>query len=188
MAAHQATPSRGVSRQEYWSGLPLPSLIPPFSMLYLTNVNLMLVSKGPYSQSYGFSSSHVQMWELYHKDGWDQRIDAFELWYWRRLLRVPWIARSSNQSILKEVNPEYSLEGLMLKLQYSGHLMGRTNSEKTDVGKDWRQEKKGAKEDETTGWHHWICSHEFEQTLGDSERQGSLVYYNPWGGKDLDMT
>ena len=52
-----------------------------------------------------------------------QRIDAFELWYWRRLLRVPWIARRSNQSILKEINPEYSLEGLMLKLQYFGHLM-----------------------------------------------------------------
>ena len=60
-----------------------------------------------------------------------QRIDAFELWYWRRLLRVPWTARS-NQSVLKEINPEYSLEGLMLKLQYFGHLMWRANSlEKT---------------------------------------------------------
>ena len=59
-----------------------------------------------------------------------QRIDAFELWYWRRLLRVPWTARRSNQSILKEISPEYSLEGLMLKLklQYFGHLMRRTNS------------------------------------------------------------
>ena len=56
-----------------------------------------------------------------------QRIDAFELWFWRRLLRVPWTARRSNQSILKEINPEYSLEGLMLKLQYSGHLMQRAN-------------------------------------------------------------
>ena len=52
-----------------------------------------------------------------------QRIDAFELWYWRRLLRVPWTARRSNQSILREINPEYSLEGLMLKLQYFGYLM-----------------------------------------------------------------
>ena len=63
-----------------------------------------------------------------------QRIDAFELWYWRRLLRVPWTARRSNQSILKEISPEYSLKGLMLKLklQYLGHLMGRANSlEKT---------------------------------------------------------
>ena len=66
-----------------------------------------------------------------------QRIDAFELWCWSRLLRVSWTARRSNQSILKEINPEYSLEGLMLKLQYFGHLMGKTDSlEKTDAGKD----------------------------------------------------
>jgi len=67
-------------------------------------------NKGPYSQSYGFSSSHVWMWELDHKKSWEQRIDAFELWCWRRLLRVPWTARRSNQSILKEIGPEYSLE------------------------------------------------------------------------------
>ena len=72
--------------------------------------------------------------ELDHKESKHQRIDAFELWCWRRLLRVPWTARRSNQSILKEINPEYSLEGLMLKLklQYFGHLMRRTDSlEKT---------------------------------------------------------
>ena len=76
-----------------------------------------------------------------------QRIDAFELWCWRRLLRVPWTARRSNQSILKEISPEYSLEGLMLKLklQYFGHLTQRANSlEKTlNAGKDCRQKKKG---------------------------------------------
>ena len=66
-----------------------------------------------------------------------QRIDAFELWCWRRLLRVPWTARRSNQSILKEISPDYSLEGLMLKLQYFGHLIRRTDSlEKTDAGKN----------------------------------------------------
>jgi len=85
-----------------------------------------------YSQSCGFSSRHVRMWELDHKDGWGQRIDAFELWCWRRLLRVLWTARRSHQSILKEINPENSLEGLMLKLQYFGHLMWRADSlEKT---------------------------------------------------------
>ena len=91
-------------------------------------------NKGLFSQSYGFSSSHVWMWELNHKESWMPKIDAFELWCWRRLLRVPWIARRSNQSILKEISPEYSLEGLMLKLklQYFGHLMWRTDSlEKT---------------------------------------------------------
>ena len=69
------------------------------------------------------------MWELDHKKAEGGRIDAFELWCWRRLLRVPWTARRSNQSILKEISPEYSLEGLMLKLkpQYFGHQMGRTD-------------------------------------------------------------
>ena len=77
--------------------------------------------KGPCCQKYGFSSSHVLMWELDKKN---KRIDAFEPWCWRRLLRVPWTARKSNQSILKEINPKYSLEGLILKLklQYFGHL------------------------------------------------------------------
>ena len=75
-------------------------------------------NKGPHSQSYGFSGSHAWMWELDHKkkaEHW--RIDAFELWCWRRVLRVPWTARRSNQSVLKEINPEYSLEELMLKMK-----------------------------------------------------------------------
>ena len=74
-------------------------------------------NKSPYSQSYGFSSSHVRMWELDHKEAQWLRIDVFELWCWRRLLRFPWTARRSNQEILKEINPEYSLKGLMLKLK-----------------------------------------------------------------------
>ena len=85
----------------------------------------------PYSQNYGVSSSHGWMWELDCKEGW---IDAFELWCWRRLLRVPWSARRSNQSILQEISPGISLEGMMLKLkvQYFGHLMRRVDSlEKT---------------------------------------------------------
>ena len=87
-------------------------------------------NKGPYRQSYSFSSSHVWMWLLDHKKAECQTIDAFKLWCWWRLLRVPWTARRSNQFILKEINSEYSLEGLMLKLklQYFGHLMGRTDS------------------------------------------------------------
>ena len=81
-----------------------------------------------------FSSSHVQMWELDHTEGWALKNWCFLQWYWRMLLRVPWRARRSNQSILKEINSEYSLEGLMLKLkfQYFGHLMQRADSlEKT---------------------------------------------------------
>ena len=86
-----------------------------------------------------------------------RRIDAFELWCWRRLFRVPWTARRSNQSILKEFSSGISLEGMMLKLklQYFGHLMQRVDSlEKTDAGRDWGQEEKGTIEDEMAGWHH----------------------------------
>ena len=86
-----------------------------------------------------------------------QRIDDFELWCWRILLRVLWTARRSNQSVLKEISPEYSLEGLMLKLklQYFGHLMQRVDSlEKTHAGRNWGQEEKGTTEDEMAGWHH----------------------------------
>ena len=108
---------------------------------------------------------------MYGCDSWTikkakwQRIDAFELWCWRRLLRVPWTARRSNQSILREVSPGCSLEGLMLKLklQYFGHLMRRADSlEDLDAGKDWGQEEKQTTEDEMVGWHHWLKGHEFE--------------------------
>ena len=93
-----------------------------------------------------------------------RRINAFELWCWRRLLRVPWTARRSNQSILKEISPGVCLEGMMLKLklQYFGHLMQRVDSlEKTDAGRDWGQEK-GTTEDEMAGWHHGFDGHESE--------------------------
>ena len=94
-----------------------------------------------------------------------RRIDAFELWCWRRLLRVPWTARRSNQSILKETSPGCSLEGLMLKLkfQYFGHLMQRVDSlEKTLMPEwgDWGQEQKGTTEDEMAGWHHRLDAHD----------------------------
>ena len=90
---------------------------------------IYFADKGPSSQSYAFSISHVWMWELDYKESWARRTDAFELWCLRRLLRVPWTARRSNQSILKEIGPDYWLEGLMqkLKLQYFGHLMWRVD-------------------------------------------------------------
>ena len=121
------------------------------------------------------------------------RTVAFELWCWRRLLRVPWTARRSNQSILKEINPEYSLEGLMLKLklQYFGHLTGRVNSlEKTLLlGKKIEGRRR-------RGWQRMrrldgitdsmdTC---FEHTPGDGEGQGNLVSSSPWSLKELDNT
>ena len=115
-------------------------------------------NKGPSSQSYGFPSSHVWMWEWTIKKAECQRIDAFELWCWRRLLRVPWTARRSNQSILKEISSEYSLEGLMLKLklQCFGHLMQK----KTDsFEKNMMLGKiKLRGEAYSRGWDGWMAS------------------------------
>ena len=95
-----------------------------------------------------------------------RRIDAFEPWCWRSLLIVPWTARRSNQSILKEINPGISLEGMMLKLklQYFGHLMQRVDSleKDPDAGRDWGQEEKGTREDEMAGWHHGLDGRESE--------------------------
>ena len=136
------------------------------------------------------------MWELDHKESWALknwcfwRTDAFELWCWRRLLRVPWTARRSNQSILKDISPEYLWKGLMLKLklQYFGHLMHRTHSLEKTEGKDWRWEEKGTKEGEMVGWHHQLNGHEFEQAPGVGDGQGSLVCCSYWGCKELDTT
>ena len=148
-----------------------------------------LANKGPSSQGYGFSTGHVWMWDWTIKKAKLRRINAFKLQCWRRLLRVPWTARRSNKSILKEINPEYSLERLMLKLklQYFGHLMRRTDSLEKDLmlGKTEGRRKT---EDEMVEWHHWLHGHEFEQTPGDSEGQGSLVCHSPWGHKQLDTT
>ena len=106
-------------------------------------------------------------------------------------MRVPWTARRSNQSILKEISPEYSLEGLMLKLklQYFGHLMQRTDSlEKTlMLGKIEGRSRRG-QQDEMIGWHHQLTGHEFVQASGVGDGQGSLVCHSPWGRKESDMT
>ena len=121
-----------------------------------------------------------------------QRIDAFGLWCWRRLLRVPWTARKSNQSILKEISPEYSVEGLMLKLklQYFCHLMWRSDSlEKTLIlGKIESRRRRGQQRTEMVGWHHWLYGHEFEQALGVGDGQGSLLCSISQGCKESDMT
>ena len=133
---------------------------------------------------YGWES-----WTVKKAECW--RIDAFELWCWRRLLRVPWTARRSNQSILKEISPRYSLELLMLKLklQYFGHLMWRADSleKNPDAGKDWGQEK-GTTEDKMVGWHHWLNGHESGWTPGAGDGQGGLACCGSWGLKESDTT
>ena len=129
------------------------------------------------------------MWELKKAEHW--RIDAFELWCWRRLLRVPWTARRSNLSILKETSPKYSLEGLMLKLklQYFGHLMWRIHSlDKTEAGKDWRQEERETIEEKMIWWLHWLDGHKLEHAPGVGDGQGSLSCCSPWGHKESVTT
>ena len=122
-----------------------------------------------------------------------RRIDAFELWCWRRLLRVPWTTRRSNQSILKEISPEYSLEGLMLKLklQYFSHLMRRADSlEKTlMLGKIEGRRRRGWQRmrwlDGITDWHN---GHGFGWTPGVGDEQGGLACCDSWGRKESDVT
>ena len=130
-----------------------------------------------------------ESWTVKKAEHW--RIDAFELWRWRRLLRVPWTARRSNQSILKEISPGISLEGMMLKLklQYFGHLMRRVDSlEKILMLAVWGQEEKGMTEDDLAGWHHWLNGHESEWMPGVGDGQGGLVCCDSWGLKESDTT
>ena len=120
-------------------------------------------------------------WTMKKTECW--RIDAFELWCWRRLLRVPWTARISNQFILKEISPGISMEGMMLKLklQYFGHLMQRVDS-------SCGQEEKGTTEDKMAGWHHWLDGRESGWTPGVGDGQGGLACCDSWGRKELDTT
>ena len=128
-----------------------------------------------------------ESWTIKKAECW--RIDAFELWCWRRLLRVPWTARRSNQSILKEISPEYSLEGLMLKLklQYFHHLMRRADSlEKTlMLGKIEGGRRRGR---QRMRWLEGTTNSmdEFEWTLGVGDGQGGLACCSPWGCKESD--
>ena len=130
-----------------------------------------------------------ESWTIKKAEHW--RIDAFELWCWRRLLRVPWTARRSNQSILKEISPGYSLEGLMLKLklQYLGPPDAKSWLiwKDPDAGEDWGQEEKGTTEDEMVGWHHWLNGHGLGYTPGVSDGQGGLVCCSSWDRKESDM-
>ena len=149
-------------------------------------------NKCPSSQSYGFSSSHVRMWELNHTEGWVLKNWCFWTVVLEKTLKSPLECKE-----IQPVNP-------------NGHqpwiFIGRTDAEAEasilwppdmknwligkgpDTGNDWRQEEKGTREDEMVGWHHWLNGHEFEQVSGDGEGQGSLACCSPWGCKELDMT
>ena len=115
--------------------------------------------QGPSSQSCGFSSSHVWMWELNHKESWAPKNWCFELWYWKILLRVPWTPRRSNQSILKEISPECSLERLMVKLKLP--IFWSSDAKHWLIGKDpawcWERLMAGGEWDDR-GWDGWMAS------------------------------
>ena len=119
-----------------------------------------------------------------------RKTDAFELWSWRRLLRVPWTVRKSNQSILREISPGCSLERLMLKLKLPTLWPPDVKSwliwKDPDAGKDLEQ--KGMTEDEMVGGHHRLNGHEFEWTPGVGYGQGGLVCWDSWSRKELDTT
>ena len=149
-------------------------------------------NKGPSSPSYGFSSSHVWIWELDHKEGWAPKNWCFWTVVLEKTLDSPLDC--------KEIQPVHP------KGDQSWIFIGRANVEAEtlilwppdakswliwkdpDAGKDWRQEEKGMTEKKKVGWHHRLNGHEFEQTPGDSEGQGSLECCSPWGHKELDMT
>ena len=166
----------------------------------MTNLDSILKSrditkKGPSSQGYGFSNSHVWMWSWNIKKAEHQRTDAFELWCWRRLLRVPWTARRSNQSILNEIS-----------LNIWNQSTGRTDAEAEtpilgppdvknwfiwkdlDAGNNWRWKEKWTTEDEMIGWHHQLNGHESEQAPEVGDGQGSLACCSPWGCEESDTT
>ena len=130
-----------------------------------------------------------ESWTIKKAEHW--RIDAFELWCWRRPLRVPWTARRSNQSTLKEISPGCSLEGMMLKLKlpYFGHLVQRVDSlEKTLMLGGIGGGRRSTTEDEMAGWHHRLDGREFEWTPGVGDGQGGLACCNSWGRKESDTT
>ena len=120
-----------------------------------------------------------------------QRIDAFELWCWRRLLRVPWTARRSNQSILKEISPVFfgrTDAKAETPVLWPPHAKSWLIGKDSDAGRDWRQEEKGMTEDAMVGCHHWLDAHEFGWTPGVGDGQGGLACCDSWGRKESDTT
>ena len=148
--------------------------------------------KGLCKQSDGFSSSHVQMWELYHKEGWVPKNWCFQIVVLEKTLESPLDSKE-----IKSVNPKRNQPWIFI---------GRTDAEaeapilwppdvkswligkEPDAGKDWRQKEKRAAEDEMVAWHHWLNGHEFKQTLKYNGKQRSLAWCSLWSHKELDPT
>ena len=172
-------------------------MLPPWKKSYdkprqcIKKQRYHFVDKGPYSQSYVFSSSHVQMWELDPKEGWAPKKGCF----WTVLEKtfenpfdkkeIKLVSPKGNQSWIFIGRTDAKAEVPVLWLPDAKNRLIRKDP---DAEKEWRQEEKGTTEDGMVGWHHWLNGHEFEQTPGDREGQGSLACYSSWGLKELDMT
>ena len=149
-------------------------------------------NKGPSSQSYGFSSSHVWMWKLDHKEGWVLKNWCFWTVVLERTLESLLVSKE-----IKPANPKGNQTWIFIgrtdakaeaPILQPPDVKNQLTGKDSDAGKDWRQEEKGTAEDEMVGWHHWLNGHEFQQTLGDGEGQRSLACCIPWSLKQLDMT
>ena len=173
-------------RKNVWNSLMLKT------RQHIRKQRQYFANKGPSSQSYGFSNSHVWVWDLDRKKAEWWIIDAFELWCWKRLLKVPWAARRSNQSILKEISPECS--GLNMKdwcWSWNSNTLATWCEERTHWKRPlcWKRLKAGGEGDDR-GWDGWMESPTWWTSVwtGDGDCQGSLVCCCPWGRKELDMT
>ena len=138
--------------------------------------------EGPNSQSYGFSSSHVQMWEMDHEEGWALKNWRLRIVVLEKILESPWDSKE-----IKPVNPKGNQPWIFIgrtdaeaPILWPPDAKSRLFGKDPDAGKDWKQEEKGVTEDEMVGWHQWLNGHEFEQTPGGSGGQGSLACCSPW--------
>ena len=147
-------------------------------------------NKDPRSQSYCFSSSHVWMWELDHKEGW-----APKNWCFQTVVLEKTLESSLDRKEIKPVNPKGNQPWIFIgrtdteveaPILWPPDVKSQLIGKNPDAGKEWGQEEKGGWQDEMVGWHHWLNGHDFEQTPGDSEEQGSLACCSPWGHKKSD--
>ena len=150
------------------------------------------VDKDPYSQSYDFSSSHVRMWEMNHKEGWVSKNWCFWVVVLEKTLESP-----LDSEEIKSVHPKRNQPWIFIgrtdaeteaPILWPSDVKNRLIGKDPDAGKDWGQEEKRPAEDKMVGWHLWQNGHKYEQTLGDNEGQGSLPCCSPWGCKESDMT
>ena len=147
-------------------------------------------NKVQYSQSYGFSSSHVRMWELDHKEGWTPKNWCFWTVVLEKTLESPLDGKEIQPVNLKG-NQHWIFIGRTdaeAPILWPPNAKNRVIGKDPDAGKDWKQEEKGMTEDKVAGWHHWLNGHEFEQAPGDDEGQGSLACCSPWGPRESDVT